>query len=258
MRCFLSISVFYVISVSVFAQSDYLVTTKGDTVYGKISINAVGPNDKEMFKTIFDRLKIVSEGKKASYTAVQVRSFIMDKNLYEPVRQENAYRFMRPIKGGYLSLYAYATSSTGSWEGRFLYKKTGQGIEVPHVAFKKMMSKFLADDPKLSERIETRELKLGDLEKIIDEYNAFASSKTPEQLKGRAEAIASLNSFAEKLATENFDTKEQAMEVLHDIQSKLMAGDPIKDYLIQALRKSLAKVTSLSQPLDALVQLLQK
>src|SRR5258708_32089576 len=106
-RLFTSLLIIAALPFDAFAQKDYALSSKGDTLKGELKFYS--------FDNL-DRLQINSGGKKSSYTALQVRGFFKDGSTYQSVKYDNSIRFMRVIKSGYLSLLAFNPISQGSWD----------------------------------------------------------------------------------------------------------------------------------------------
>jgi len=119
-----------------FCQGDYVVTVKGDTLYGKPTI---------LSYDLVDRVQIKVNKSKKSFTALEVKSIFIDNQTYHSVRHESRYEFMLLVKSGYLSLYGFRVDKQFGYDGRFLLKRDGGAMEVPNLGFKKSMQDFLKD-----------------------------------------------------------------------------------------------------------------
>src|SRR5687768_16695396 len=125
---------------------DYIVTLQGDTIKGDVRALAYGSERK---------VQITEPGKKkVVHPFYKVKSFSINGEVFQPVKGPNGYAFMKPIKVGYLSLYAFQNENQTSYDGMFLLKKDGTGIEVPNLTFKKGMRNFLDDCPEIAAKIE--------------------------------------------------------------------------------------------------------
>src|SRR5260221_8691420 len=238
------------------AQKDFALSSKGDTLKGELKFYS--------FDNL-DRVQINSGGKKSSYTALQVRGFFKDGSTYQSAKYDNSVRFMKVIKSGYLSLLAFNATSQGSWDGRYLLKKDGTSLEVPNLAFKKMMSKFLEDCPEVHDRITNGELPKRDLEKIVDLYNRCLQAKTellittkPSATPFNNEKILAITKLSEKVEAENFLTKKDVLDLLKDIQGKVSKNEAIPNYLTDGLKSYLADTPALLKEADELIALLKK
>jgi hypothetical protein len=238
------------------AQGDYVVRLSGDTLKGNLKILAA---DK------VDQVLITVDGKKTHFTALQVRSLSKDNDTYKGVVIDNAVHFMKVLKDGYLSLNAYNTATPNSWDGRYLTKRDGTGMEVPNLSFKKMLGKYLSDCPDIKNRIESGDLSKRDIERIVDLYNACIQAKTEAaSIKNASpvvidnEKVLAVKNLITKVEAANFLTKNDALDVLKDIQSKVTKNEAVPKYLVDGLKSYLADTPSLNQDLDTLMALLKK
>jgi len=112
---------------------------------------------------------------------------------------------------------------------------------------------------------EKGELGKRDLEKIVNLYNACMQANTDESFKNvspptviESEKILAVKNFMTKVEAENFVTKKDAIDILKDVQSKIIKNESVPNYLIEGLKSSLAEVPSLTTDLDNFVSLLKK
>jgi hypothetical protein len=238
------------------AQNDYALTFKGDTVKGEIRI---------LSYDLLDRVQINVQGKKTTLTALQVKSIKKNNNYYEAVRYDNSVRFMQVLKSGYLSYYAFNPTSQITWDGRFLYKRDGKGVELPNLSFKKILINFLSECPNICDRISHGEFARKDIEKIIDLYNECLQSKTealnlvPSRTNNEnATIVSAIKNLTTKIEAENFLTKKDALDVLKDIQTKVAQNEKVPNYLIDGLKSYLLDTPALTKDLDQVIALLKK
>lgn len=256
-----SILVFVLIANVAFAQSDYAVRLNGDTIKGSLQIL-----DYEQI----DRVQIKANKGKTVLTALQVKHIKKNNELYRGVRYDNTVRFMKVLKDGYLSLYAFhLTKQSSLWDGRYLTKLDGTGMEIPNLGFKKSLSNYLSDCGDIKDRIEKGELGKGDVEKIVDLYNTCMQNKTvapsPKSTPPPAtptvvenEKTLAVKNLITKVEAENFTSKKDALDILKDIQSKVTKNESVPNYLLEGLKSSLTEAPSLSKDLDSVVSLLKK
>jgi len=245
------------LSNSILAQTDYAIRLNGDTVKGSIQI---------LDYDLIDRVQIKTKDGKVSSTALQLRCIKKNNQLYRPVKYDNTARFMKVLIDGYLSLNAFnPTNQAAGWNGRYLTKRDGTGMEVPNLSFKKSMGNFLSDCGDIKDRIEKGELGKRDLEKIVNLYNACMQANTDESFKNvppptviESEKVLAVKNFMTKVEAENFVTKKDAIDILKDVQSKIIKNESVPNYLIEGLKSSLAEVPSLTTDLDNFVSLLKK
>jgi len=254
---FLSIAllVFAFLPTISLAQTDYAIRLNGDTVKGSLQIL-----DYEQI----DRVRIKTNKEKTSLTALQVRCIKKNNELYRPVRNDNTARFMKVLIDGYLSLNAFHPPNQSSWDGRYLTKLDGTGMEVPNLGFKKSLGNYLSDCGDIKKRIDDGELGKRDLEKIVDLYNACMQANTVAKVKTtppaviESEKVLAVKNLLAKVETESFTTKKDVEDILKDIQVKVTKNEPVPNYLLDGLKSALADVPSLTKDVDTVIALLKK
>lgn len=233
------------------AQSDYVVTTKGDTIRGTVKYLNYGVEKKVQ----------VASDKKTVYSILQAPSFKMENELYHAVRVSEGYTYMKVIKSGYLSLYAFQQPDKISWDGSMLIKKDGASMEVPNIGFKKNMKKFLSECPVVVDRIENGELSKLEINNILDAFNQCIELNT-KTLKGTAQPskentdkLTNWNQLeADVKNLGNFGGSNDALEMIQDIKSKISAGEKIPNFLTEGLKESLKDQSSIQTILEKALQ----
>ncbi len=228
---------------------DFLITTRQDTVRGKITIEPSGKVDK---------LLVNVNGRKAEYAAYSVVSFSVGGNRYQPVRIPEEIRFMLVGKAGSVSL-CYARQVPGApFDIPYLVKVSGESMEVNNLRFKRSVTKFLSDCATIQHKIESDSLGRDDLEEIVDRYNkciemqtttAFAVTEDPK--------LAALNAFNKKLEKES-GIPADAREILKDLYLKVKEGKPVPNYMADGLRETLKDFPSYREDLESLLVVLKK
>lgn len=239
-------------SLSASAQSDFIVTTKADTLIGDVRI---------LSYDLLERVQIEHDKKKETYTALQVLSISMNGKIYKPIKYENKYVFMQLLKSGYLSLYAFKMSGQNTFDGRFLTKMNGTSQELPNLGFKKIMAEFLGDCEQVATRIKKGDLVRSQVENMVDEYNACMNSKSaaPEIISSSEnEKTQAIDEFTKKVEMQEFESKADALELLKDIRNRVSKGESIPNYLTEGLKGYVAKTPQLTADLDTLLALLKK
>ena len=224
-------------SFCLFGQ-DFLVTTKGDTLRGEVKPLIYGTDKK---------VQITEAGKKkAIYSLFQTKSYSLKGETYQPVKGPSGYTFMKLIKSGYLSLYAFQSDNQVNFDGTFLLKKDGEGIELPNLSFKKGMKKFLDDCPSVADKIDNDELNKKDLDKIVNEYNSCIENRTVDHSKiiaKRAEQSKNMTAWdvlEAKVKTQpDFEGKNNALEMIGEIKTKISSSQKIPNFLLEGLKSSL-------------------
>jgi hypothetical protein len=220
---------------------DFIVNLQGDTIKGEVKALAFGPEKK---------VQITEPGKKkALYPFFKVKSFSVDGELYQPVKGPSGYTFMKLLKSGYLSLYAFQPENQNSYDAMFLLKRDGEGIEVPNLTFKKGMRRFLDDCPVVAGKIENDMLNKRDINQIVDEYNACISDRTnaPAPTAAVAKPATAVkkntdvwNALEQKVkAQPDFAEKENALDMINEIKNKVAADQKIPNFLAEGLKGAL-------------------
>ena len=219
---------------------DYVVTSKGDTLVGVV---------KPLFYGVDKKVQLAQEGKKkVVYPMFQVREFFYRGELYQPVKGPDGYTFMKLQKSGYLSLYTYQLPNQITFDGYYLLKMDGKGMEVPNISFKKGMERFLSDCTPVAEKIDKGDLTKKDLNKIIDEYNACINGNTVDhgQIIAKQEVqqktIGAWDVLEEKVKAEpEFEGKSNALDMIAEIKSKVGRSEKIPNFLIDGLKSTLTQ-----------------
>ena len=218
---------------------DFLVTSKGDTLQGKIRpFNS--PTDPKVQITVGDEKKV--------FRVLQTQGYRYKDELYAPVKFNNRYVFMKVIKPGYLTLYGFQMENQITYDGRYLGRRDGTGMEVPNLMFKKATSKYLADCPEVSTKIEQGTLGKQQLEQIVDQYNECMS-------RGVAVAVVQTRKLdawdvlEEKVKSKQFDKKDDALEMITEIKLKITRHEKIPSFMVEGLKNSLS-ATDLSAELN--------
>ncbi len=229
------------------AQSDYVVTLQGDTVNGKVKFLNYGVEKKVQVSDL--------NGKKIIYNILQAKSVRLDNEIYDPVRTPQGYAYMKIIKKGYLSLYAFQQPNQNTWDGRYLLKKDGSGIELPNIGFKKILKKFLEDCPDVTARIESRELPRTKINEIVEEYNNCIDYNTKNQKLVRTTDQTGKITVWNTLETEvtnmgAFDEKASVLEMINEIKSKIKKEEKVPNFLTEGLKEALKDQSSVQNLLE--------
>lgn len=229
------------------AQTDYVVTIKGDTIRGSVKYLNSGLDKRVQLTPL--------NGKKIVYTVLQTAAFKLGADTYCPVRNAEGYVYMKLLKTGYLSLYAFQQPNQFTWDGRYLLKKDGQGIEVPNLGFKKTLNKFLVECLSVTARIMSGELTKTKIIEIIDQFNDCidANTKKPavtQQIEQPEKIIAwsALEKNINDLPA--FEQKTNALEMIAEIKSKINKGEKIPNFLTEGLKEALKDQPSIKETLD--------
>jgi hypothetical protein len=200
-----------------------------------------------------------ADKKKVTYAMFQVQTYSFKNELFQPIKGPDGYTFMKLVKPGYLSLYNYQLPNQMTFDGSFLMRKDGRGIDVPNIGFKKVMKNYLSDCQTLVARIDNGELSKKDLNTIIDQYNECIMGKTVRHDQEVAQAVEQkkASSAWDVLETKvkeepEFDGKINALEMIHEIKEKISKSEKIPNFLLEGLKGSLKQETLQSALQDAL------
>lgn len=228
---------------------DYVVTPQLDTIYGEIDVPL--PSD------YYEEVILKTSNDKTRYRAHEVRGFYENGEHYRTVKFQDKYRFMKLVKDGYLSFYQYRADGSYAFNSGFLQKKTKEGVEVPNILFKKTMTGFLSDCESVSAKIDNKELKKGDLETIIDEYNACIKQQTSMALASTPKPKVSTPTI-DLLKTIAAETNNEELKILlSDIKSKLENDEKVPSYMIGALQEYVNENESVEEDLKILIDQLK-
>ncbi len=236
-------------SSTLFAQ-DYLVTTKNDTVRGKLSISSYPTMDKVLVSQ--------PQKKKEEYASPYVVSIFQDSTFYRTVRVPDAYRIMRVGKTGPVSL-CYARQSPGTpFDVPYLVKRTGESMQVTAIRFKKSVKTFLADCARIGDLIDKEEVGRKDLDQIIEEYNRCIAKQTPEAFViTENPTLSALSKLNQRFLTDS-SAPPDAVDILKDIYKKVKDGQAVPNYLTEGLKNALASRDDYKADLEELLKLLKE
>ncbi len=238
------------------AQSDYVVTIKSDTLYGKIKHLNFGKEQSVQLTP--------ATGKKQTFTIRQTRGFSLEGQLFHPVRTVDGYVYMKLLKAGYLSLYAAQMPNQTGWDGRYLVKRDGTSLEVPNLGFKKNINRFLSNCEYLEAKIDDGVFNRNNIEALVDEYNTCIASKSNQpavtptvvpQTQSISSAWAQLEKEVNSLS--NFAQKNDVLDMIREIQTKLGRGEKIPGFLLNGLKDSLKDQSTITATLDKALNELQ-
>ena len=228
---------------------DYLITTRGDSIVGQL---------KPLLYGLEKKVQVTGEDKKKEvYSMFQVRRYRLHDEIFEPVKGPDGFTFMKLIKSGYLSLYNYQLANQVTFEGSYLLRRDGKGIDVPNISFKKVMKNFLKDCPDVTTRIDNGEYSRKNLNEIIDAYNLCIDKNTVTHEAVVAKQIDQSKSTSAWDALEtkvkdapDFDGKPNALEMIQEIKGKVARSEKIPNFLIDGLKSAL-KDASFQPSLEA-------
>lgn len=247
---------FVMISCSFSYAQDYLVTPANDTIRGELKPMTMGPDKKVIVRT--------ADKKRSVYPILKVKSYSYKGSTYQPVRISTGYTFMKLIKGGYLSLFAFQRENSNTFDGQYLLKRDGSGMEVPNLMFKKLTQKFLSDCEQVSTKIDDGTYSKQDLEQIIDDYNQCIDTQTSNyknvvaKHQEQSVKIDRWSALEESVkAKGDFEGKSDALEMIAEIKGKISRNEAVPNFLVDGLKKSLSNA-SLDRELEGALAELRK
>jgi hypothetical protein len=253
--------IFSILVFKIACGQDYLVTTSNDTLRGEIKLLNFGPEPKVL-------LQETGSKKKSAYSIIEVKAFNESDETYHTIRATEGYVFMKLIRNGYLSLYAFNSENQQQWSGRYLSTVDGRSLEVPNLGFKKRLTTFLEDCPDVSKAVDEGDLRKSDLEEIVNSYNACIEQRTQqltEEKKSNTgqtenEVLTGKWDTLERAVLEHpdFDSKSDASEMIKDIKVKLKRSEKIPNFLIEGLKNNLQGSSTLLKLLEEAVASLEK
>lgn len=240
--------------VTAFAQSDYIVLMQGDTLKGgKIAFLNYGADQKVQY---------TDENKKRTvYTMKEVRAFQLNNENFHLLKHLDRYAYLKLITTGYISLYAFQPDNQQNWDGRYLYKRDGKGMEVPNIGFKKKMVDFISECDELSTEVSNGDLGRNDLMEIINKFNACIEQRTvlsglaQQQKIVSAQKAETWSELEDKVkSSEDFTDKESVLEMITEARAKTEKGEKIPKFLLDGLKKSIEGNTELQNLLTEVLK----
>jgi hypothetical protein len=229
------------------SAQDYVVTTSGDTLKGKVKPFNYGPEKKVQVTD--------SQKNKTTTSLFKTRAFVFNGETFHPIRNENGYTFMKLVQAGYISIYAFQMENQASYDGLYLVRRDGKNMEVPNLSFKKMMTKYLSDCPAVADKVSDGTWGRKELTVIINNFNQCLDKKSEMPVKVITQKMpvketTNWNILEEKLKThEDFEGKANALEMVGEIKNKIQRGEKIPNFLIEGLKSTLTS-TDLKENLD--------
>jgi hypothetical protein len=232
------LSMFLILCVSTVSRAqDYLITSKGDSVAGDLKIFSMGPEKKVM---------VNQNKKKTYYTLFQIKNFRFRNENYIPVKGPGGYTFMKVLREGYVSLLAFQLENQVTYDGLYLQKRDGSGMEVPNLSFEKAMKKFLAECNAVVSKLESDVYGRKDLNAIIDDYNNCISGKSAErgrEIVQKQEQVRKTSPWDELnnkvKAAPDFAGKADAIEMIQEIKNKISRAEKVPNFMVEGLKSSL-------------------
>ena len=265
----LALACFILSCAPLFAQNDYVATTRGDTLYGQVVFRSYNKQpDKVMLKN--------EEGKKL-YAPIQLKALHSKKNTFHTVKHNGRYEFMKLVQGGYLSVYFRKADEQWEYAEMVLTKRDGSSVSVPNLSFRKTMVNFLDGCEVVKKRVNDRVYGKKEMEAIVKEYNECITQNTarvslnkvtqpattqqprPEPVDMDTPQFKALSEIKGRLKTStNIQNKQEVYELIDDLESRLMEKKPIPSYLIAPLREYFEADQSIAYLVEQFVESLNK
>jgi hypothetical protein len=243
-------------SLSSYAQTDHVITLKGDTITGKATITSGEYSIQSV---------VLKNGRdKTKFKVYQIKTLIKEDEVYHTLKIRGVYQLGLLKKEGYLSLYYFLDNkeiSSTEFETSILIKKDGAQLITPNLGFNKQLAKFLDDCPNVQKRISEKEYKRSDLEQIIDDYNACIIKKTerlnsikivqnlkPDKVKQIATLLEAIKQDA------SLPNSDNVLEMLSDLKTKIKEGSKLPSYLTSALRDALKSNQNFAEQLEKVLE----
>lgn len=222
---------------------DFVVTTKQDTIRGRIRVTAYATTDKVQ---VTDQDK-----KKTEFAVTAVLAVFTDGQHFRPVLTSGGYRLLKVEKQGLLSLYMAQQSVGMPYNIPYLVKSSGEALEVPNLKFKKTLSGFLKDCKSIQAKMEEEDWGKKDLDQIIDAYNLCIDAQTKGSFIPSSDpTITALTELKNKLEQDP-TVHSDAKDIIKDIYSMVYAGKVVPNYVREGLRASLKSFPQYNEAVDA-------
>lgn len=217
------------LSIEAFGQTfdDYIVQLNGDTLRGKVDL---------LQPEAYSESVLIKIGKnQIRFTANKVVRLYIDSTYYSSIRNGNKYQIMRELVSGYLSLYEMRVDNV-DFEAKYLFKKTGEGIQVPPLTFKKSVSKFIQECPEISEKVKNKEYKFSAMEQLVADYNSNCMNLNYNPVEDTIINEDSKQTKILALIERLIDTSDTENSLLIDLKKKIVNNEEVPGYMISALQ----------------------
>ncbi len=256
MKKILFLTILAIATTAMAQDQEYAITLKNDTIYGKVVITTYQGSGQQI---------TVKNGKlKTNLKIYQVKSLSTKKGTYHTLKIRGQYQLALLEREGYLSYYKFSenpSSPSQSFETPILVKRSGEQKEVPNLGFKKHIAKFLSDCENVKSKFEADEYSRSDLTTVINDYNQCISDRTSKMNSKRAQTIKrtnksdQINSMKEAVSSSStISDKVEVLEMLNDLQAKLISGEKVPAYLVGALKEKLVQEPKLIDNLLTIIE----
>jgi hypothetical protein len=148
------------------------------------------------------------------------------------------------------------------YDGRLLVKLGGESLEVPNLAFKRVMSTFLEDCPTVVKKIKDGLWGKNDLDSIVNEYNVCVAKKPGNPgfetvTKKDEERLKKIEALRMKVAESTIASKQDISDLLMDISQKIEKHEAVPNYLVGSLKSYLGEKPEFASELNAVLEALK-
>lgn len=245
-----SLLLLLLLSPGVAAQAqDYVVTTRQDTLRGKVSIVSYEKVDK---------VELAADNKETELASYTLQAVHLDGVDYRTVRTIDGYRIMKVVVSGMLSLCQARQTGGAPYNIPYFVKISGESLEINNLRFKRSVRLFLYECPAVQQRIRGDTLGRNDLEKIVAEYNQCLERQTTITFfKSEDPKLSALNDFNKKLSQDSA-VPTDAKDILKVLYTRVKGGKPLPNYLLEGLQETMKEQAAYKADLDALIAILKK
>lgn len=241
MRTLLTTALIFTFTFATYGQDHWLVTTKLDTIYGRIFLDTGDPLKA-------DAARIISENGKNAHQAYKLLSVHMGTHKdYITLKIDDRYQFAKvDLKGEFISRYLYKdpeSGSTGNFSLPILVNWKGEQYKIGRLTSRKEFAEYLKDCPSLRDQVLNRDVKKSkDMELIILRYNMCIKESRNETSVAkdmkRLSPKEKLQIFIEDLKTNEL-YEGDLVPMLNDIEHKIDTDQFIPKYLQQVILSQL-------------------
>ena len=233
----------FTLCVTLTQAQDFIVTTKKDTIRGRVRVTSYATTDKVQVTE--------QDKKKTEFAVTAVLAVFTDGQHFRPVLTSGGYRLLKVEKAGLLSLYMAQQIPGMPYDIPYLVKSSGESLEIPNLKFKKTVADFLKDCKTIQAKIDEEDWGKKNIDQIIDTYNLCINAQTKNSFIPSSDptitAITELKNKLEKDPTVHSD----AMDIIKDIYSMVYAGKIVPNYVRESLRTSLKSFPQYNEAVDA-------
>ncbi|MDW3212281.1 MAG: hypothetical protein R8N23_20590 [Reichenbachiella sp.] len=241
MRTQLITALLVIFTFATYGQDQWLVTTKLDTIYGKIYLDTGDPLQA-------DAARIINENGKNAHKAYNLLSVHLSTNKdYKTLKIDGRYQFAKvDLIGEYVSRYLYKDpelSASPNFSLPILENWKGEQYKIGRMTSRKDFAEFMKDCPSLRDQILNRDVKKSkDMDLILLRYNMCIDEARNQTAENNPMQYLSPE---EKLQVFVTDLKSKKLyegdliSMLNDIEQKLKTEQFIPKYLQQVILSQL-------------------